>query len=85
MLLKAVEEFRRCPKPMIPNPADEEPGQEMRGLMRGVRGLGRPPRRGGRGMRRGRGMRHIVDDEVGDYNSWSAIIVCQFLVPEGSI
>ncbi|XP_063680269.1 uncharacterized protein LOC134815644 [Bolinopsis microptera] len=67
MLLKAVEDFRRCPKPMIPNPTDEEPGQEMRGLMRGVRGLGRPPRRGGRGMRRGRGMRHLVDDESGGF------------------
>ena len=62
MLLKAVEEFRRCPKPMIPKPTDDEPELEMRGLMRGVRGLGRPPRRG-RGMRRGRG-RFLVDEEV---------------------
>ena len=66
MVACAIEQFRVCPKPMIPTlepePSKTEGEDGAGALMRGMRGLGRPSR--GRGRGRGRGGRIALSEEV---------------------
>ena len=67
MVACAIEQFRTCPKAMIPTLEPEqrkkEDGGAVGSLMRGMRGLGRPG--GGRRGRGGRrGGRAFLSEEV---------------------